>query len=187
MWQYIYQNELYHYGVLGMKWGVHRALRKESANSRLERKAIKYDKKEAEYIKRAEKAHAKNDLGKANRAMIKSAKYAKKASKFDLKALNTSNQMLKDRYNSKSYTMKYKSAKEKRKGNRISKLTGYGIRSMKLSDKASKFSEKAAKARMMLAKNQRYINTMKRKTSSFSQEQIKMAESWIKGWNVKYN
>ena len=45
------QNELYHYGVVGMKWGVHRSASKQKAISRLERKAFNYDKKSANFTK----------------------------------------------------------------------------------------------------------------------------------------
>ena len=48
------EEELYHYGVLGMKWGVRRAASKISKNSRLERKALKLDVK-------AEKLHGKSE------------------------------------------------------------------------------------------------------------------------------
>lgn len=41
------QNELMHYGVMGMKWGIRRAASKSSQNNKLELKALKYDKKAA--------------------------------------------------------------------------------------------------------------------------------------------
>ena len=36
-------NELYHYGVPGMKWGVHRALSKQASNVKLRKKALSFD------------------------------------------------------------------------------------------------------------------------------------------------
>lgn len=51
MWTYNYSDELYHYGVLGMKWGVHRARRKGTTYSYKSRKTKSYEKK-AERAKR---------------------------------------------------------------------------------------------------------------------------------------
>lgn len=44
MWQYNYSNsyELYHYGVLGMKWGVHIAQKKQAVKSMASNKGHKY-------------------------------------------------------------------------------------------------------------------------------------------------
>ena len=41
MWTYNYSNELYHYGVLGMKWGVRKG-RSTSSKSTRKRKASNY-------------------------------------------------------------------------------------------------------------------------------------------------
>ena len=84
MWTYnynTYSEELYHYGVLGMKWGQHKAARRYARQlNRLDRKAsnavgdtIFYDYKANKYANKAA-AYVKKKGNKPNSRTINCAK-----------------------------------------------------------------------------------------------------------------
>ena len=181
---YICDGELYHYGVPGMKWGVRRAIYKQKRNERLAVKALTYDKKAANLTKKAEKRHAEQDLERANRKAVKAAKWDKKAATLAKKATNASSDFKQSRLERKSEKLKYKAAKTRVDGNRISRSTGYGVKAMKLSVKSDVFAKKAANARRKIANNQHYTERMKRKISSLSEEEINGAYSFVKELNA---
>lgn len=92
MWSYNYSydytdEDLMHYGVIGMKWGVRRANRKMQANAKLSKKAFSYDAKSANYAKKSEKYHSEDDLGERNKKAIDAAKLDRRAAKLQKKAL----------------------------------------------------------------------------------------------------
>lgn len=173
-------DDLCHYGVVGMKWGVRRAARLESRNERLARKALKYDIKSAKFAKKSEKRHAEEDLQRANRAATKGAKYLKKAATVRKKALKGSEyeQLRAERKASK---LEYKAAKKVAKGNRLSKTVGYGAKAMNYSIKSDKFATKAAKARSKMARNKAYSAMMDKRLSSLdADKRRKVEESFVK-------
>lgn len=168
MWEYNYRNndELYHYGVLGMKWGVRRSAYKLKSMGRLQKKALKYDLKSERAAKKSEKIHATQDLGRSNRSARKANNYRIRATKMEKKALKTEDNYSRFRYEQKAAKLNYKASKRQIDANRLAKSTGYGIKAMKYSVKSDIVAKKAAKARLKIANNAKYIEMTKRKVAS---------------------
>lgn len=173
-------NELVHYGVLGMKWGVHRAKGKAKQNNRLNKTALNYDVKAARLAKKAERRHSVSDLGKSNKYAQKANNYKIKAAKLQKRALTTTDELKRSVLESRAARLDYKSSKKQIDADRLSKNKGYGIKAMKLSVKSDKMAKRAAKARMLIARNERYQAAMKRKISEISQEDLRGAYSFVK-------
>lgn len=163
-------SELKHYGVLGMKWGVRRAQYKSSQNAKLRKKALQLDAKEARLTKKAEEAHSKNDLGKANKKAVRASNYSKRAAKLDSKSLSANTDFEKSRLHAKAEKYRYKAMKSKRTANRLSKSVGYGKKAMAYSIKSDRIAVKAAKARKRIANNELYIDLMNAKVSDFNRK-----------------
>lgn len=171
--------QLYHYGVPGMKWGIRRAIRKERQNARLERKAAQYDLRAAKAKERSEWIHSTKDLkrysnvaAKANKYSVRSARYAKRAlaAKSDRKRL---------RLEQKSAAYKYMADQKMIKSNRLAKQVGYGRKAMNLSTKSDKLAAKASRVRLKIAGNNRYQGMIDRRMNSLSESDIATAKAYM--------
>ena len=104
-----YGNELYHYGVLGMKWGVHKANRLMNRENKLQRKVAKYELKSSKAQRTAEKLHAKKENSNASDVIGYANKLDAKANKLAKKNLNTVDEMKKMKIDRKVAKLKLKS------------------------------------------------------------------------------
>lgn len=173
------EDDLEHYGVLGMKWGVQRARRKESANVRLRQKALKYDIKSAKAERKAEKIHAEQDLERANRVAKRAANLSIKSAKIRKKATEATNEFVKTNLERRAAKADFKSTSKQIKANRLSKQTGYGSKAMKYSIKSDEFARLAAKTRLKIANNELYIAKMNQKVASLSDDEVNMGKAYI--------
>lgn len=86
MWEYNYtinHDELYHYGVLGMKWGIRKG-RTDQVFAKAQNKMNKLDKKSEKAQKKAlkKKYSSFTSKGKAERIQFKADKKSYKAAKW---------------------------------------------------------------------------------------------------------
>lgn len=169
---FVSEDELYHYGTLGMKWGVRKSERLSAKNERLKRAALRYDAKSASLRKISEKAHSKYDLDSANKFATRASSQLKKAANIRRKSLS-GDDYSKVKAEKRASNLEYKAAKNTAKANRLSKTTGYGLKAMKYSIKSDKVAIKAARARRKLASNEAYISMMSKRLSSLDPDKLR--------------
>ncbi len=171
-------NEEYleHYGVKGMKWGVHKtrklvtdlsSSRKKSQNERLEKKAAKKQlKADKLYSKATKRAESSKLAVKAAKQQVKADKLLKKATKLD----PSDSKYLK--LNKAAAKAKYKSAKY---STQVAIRNLKNVQDMSLKVKALKAEQGAAKIRMMIAKNNVSINRLDNRSVQLGKQIIQDA------------
>lgn len=69
MWKYNYPNELYHHGILGMKWGIRRFQNKDGSLTAAGKKRAQQDTEEVN--EDYKKAHTSNNIKKMSNQELK--------------------------------------------------------------------------------------------------------------------
>ena len=106
MWQY--NNELYHYGILGMKWGFRRT---QSQLGNLSKKDAKWVKKNTKKITEKAKNKSSRDLMNYANELMKNQRAINKSGKFSAATINSYNQKMASLMNEKVSDLKSPSGK----------------------------------------------------------------------------
>lgn len=193
----IYESYLEHHGILGQKWGVRRyqnldgsltssgrmrlatAQKKAYQNTKLEKKALNAEKKANKLYYKGEQVHAKRDIGSQAGYARRTKKYAKKSIKYAKKASKTTDPYKQAKLNMKSDKAAYKSAKSKRDAEQIALTTPYGSKALSLRTKSEKVKAKAARYRVKMSKNTRYIQATKITTGELPSGVVKRGNYYV--------
>lgn len=177
---------LEHYGVLGMKWGVHRAERKSKKNYKLAKKAAVDDKVSTNLRLNAEYVHSKKDMAPANRARKAADRYRLRAAKNEKRSVTakkSGNDYKSSRYLEKAAKLKYKASLKDIEGNIISRSAPYGKQAQNFMYWSDYFKAESYKYRLKIAKNKFYIETMYKKAQDFSKEDKELGRQFVERLN----
>ena len=168
---------LEHYGVKGMKWGVRKAVRKVRKNERLQQKAKKYDTK----ADMDEHLHPKRRFGDSNGKLgadILDYGQQRKAIKMREKAnaIERKNNRTRD-----GETIVKANARRAKANVEASKLRYKSAKIEADLKVISKYRVKAAQTRLFIAKNEQYIEKMRRKSFEYKMRQNRLlGEQFLK-------
>lgn len=168
---------LEHYGVKGMKWGVRKAVRKVRKNERLRQKAKKYDTK----ADMDEHLHPKRRFGDSNGKLgndILDYGQQRNAIKMRKKAdaIERKNDRMRD-----GETIVKANARRAKANVEASKLRYKSAKIEADLKVISKYRVKAAQTRSFIAKNEQYIEKMRKKSWEFKMRQNRLlGEQFLK-------